>query len=295
MDINFELYKIFYHAASAGSFSLAARQLFISQSAVSQAIKSLEQKLGGQLFYRKSRSIRLTREGELLFKHIEQAYHMIRAGESKLNEMRHAGAGEIRIGVGDTICKYYLVPFLEKYHAAFPKVKIQIVNRTSSQILSILKAGIIDLGIVTMPVHDPSVDVVEFLQANTCFVASPKYQSLPQTALLWNDLASYPLLLLPKSSTMRCNFDAFMHSKGVAVTPEIELESVDLLIRFASIGLGIAHVLTQAADEAIQNGAVIPVQTVEQPPKSMLGIATLKKMPLSQAGANLIRILEERG
>lgn len=138
MEINFELYKIFYQAATAKSFSEAGRKLFISQSAVSQAIKNLEIKIGAQLFLRQNRNLRLTREGELLLTHIEQAYNFIKAAENKLEELRSLETGEIRIGASDTVCKYYLLPYLEEFSRNYPKVKIQFLNRTSPQIIEIL-------------------------------------------------------------------------------------------------------------------------------------------------------------
>ena len=110
MDISFELYKIFYHTAKAASFSGAARKLFISQSAVSQAIGNLEDKLGSRLFVRKARSIRLTAEGEVLFKHVEQAYNFIKTAEEKILEIQNLSLGEIRIGIGDTNCRFILIP-----------------------------------------------------------------------------------------------------------------------------------------------------------------------------------------
>jgi DNA-binding transcriptional LysR family regulator len=114
MDVNFELYKIFYHAAKYKNFSDAAKQLFISQSAVSQAIKNLEEKMGSALFYRKSRSVELTQEGTLLFSHVEQAYNFLKTAENKISQMQNMDCGEVRIGVSDTICKYYLISYLGK-------------------------------------------------------------------------------------------------------------------------------------------------------------------------------------
>jgi len=163
MDINFELYKIFYHAAKAGSFTDAAAKLYISQSAVSQAIKSLEEKIGGQLFYRKTRSVKLTGEGELLFKHVEQAYNFIKTGENKISEIKNLNTGEIKIGVGDTICKYFLIPHIQKFNLRYPGIKIHVVNRISSQILALLKNGLIDFGIATLPIHDKNIQAHEFI------------------------------------------------------------------------------------------------------------------------------------
>lgn len=90
MDINYELYKVFYYVASTLSFSEASKQLFISQSAVSQSIKALEKKLDQTLFIRSTKKVRLTTEGEILLRHIEPAISLIKRGESQLSMSAHA-------------------------------------------------------------------------------------------------------------------------------------------------------------------------------------------------------------
>ena len=120
MDINYELYKVFYHVASTLSFSEASKQLFISQSAVSQSIKTLERKLDQVLFIRSTKKVQLTPEGEILLRHIEPAMHLIQRGESQLLDAASTG-GQIRIGASDTICRYFLVPYLKKFPRSISK------------------------------------------------------------------------------------------------------------------------------------------------------------------------------
>ena len=116
MDINYELYKVFYHVAVTLSFSEASKQLFISQSAVSQSIKVLEKKLKQPLFIRSTKKVQLTPEGEILLKHIEPAMNLIQKGENQLLEAHTLNGGQLRIGASDTICRYYLVPYLKQFH-----------------------------------------------------------------------------------------------------------------------------------------------------------------------------------
>ena len=292
MDINFELYKIFYHAAECGSFSLAATRLHVTQSAVSQAIKGLETKLGSQLFFRKTREIKLTPEGELLFKHVEQAFNFIRTAESKILESQNLETGEIRIGVSDTICKYYLIHYIEKFISNYPKVKIQVVNRTSFQIQNILKDGMIDFGIVTLPVHDKKLIIDNFITVEDIFVASQKFCELKDKTLTLNELIKYPLLMLDKSSSTRRNVDSYLSKIGINLLPEIELESIDLLIEFARIGLGIAHVLKESASGHIQSGELFQVRLSDKITLRKLGIITMKDVPLAKASREFIRFLK---
>ena len=292
MDINFELYKIFYYAAHSGSFTGAAEKLFISQSAVSQAVKNLEEKIGSQLFVRKSRTFYLTREGELLFKHIEQAFNFIRTAENKIHEIQTLASGEIRIGASDTVCKYHLIPYIEGFIKKYPGIKIQLINRTSSQILGILKNGLIDFGIVTLPVHDYSIRVEEFLSVEDIFVASNRFYSLKGKTSELNELSDYPFLMLQKNSSTRQNLDNHLKQAGMVISPEIELESVDLLVEFAKIGFGIAHVLKASAAQAIEKGELFEVKTSKVLPPRILGIITIDKVPLSRSSGEFINFLK---
>jgi DNA-binding transcriptional LysR family regulator len=291
MDINFELYKIFYHTARSGSFSSAAKQLFITQSAVSQAINNLEEKIGSRLFIRKSRSILFTTEGEILFKHVEQAYNFIKTAEGKLLEMHSLSIGEIRIGVGDTICRYFLIPYLKHFISLHPNIKIKVINRTSPQIIEILKNGQIDFGIVTLPVNDESVVCRDFKEVRDVFVAGGRFKELKKPDVPISELIGYPLLLLQKDSATRRNLDGFLLQKGFTVIPEIELESIELLVEFARIGLGIAHVLKESAAALVESGELFIVNTVETLQERKLGIATVKNVPLSKASSGFIELL----
>ena len=293
MDINLELYKIFYYTAKFQSFSHAAEKLYISQSAVSQSIKNLERKLNGQLFLRSKRSVQLTTEGEILFKHIEQAFNFIHAAETKLSELQNLNLGEVRIGVGDTICKYFLIPLLQAFNTKYPKVKIQVINRTSSQILDLLKTGLIDLGIVTLPVSEKNISVTDFITVEDIFVASNKFESLKERKINLEELSKYPLLMLPKESATRRNIDKFLKLKNIEITPEIELDSIDLLLEFSKIGLGIAHVLKESANLAIKNGELFRIETWQTLSPRKIGVATMTNLPLSNASREFAHFLNQ--
>lgn len=291
MDINFELYKIFYLAAKEESFSKAAECLYISQSAVSQAIRNLENSMGVKLFYRKSRTTRLTAEGEMLYRHISQAYQWIRTGETRVQEMQDLSWGEIRLGVGDTICKHYMIPYIRKFIAVNPRIRLQVSNRTSVQILHLLGQQQCDIGIVTLPIEENDIDITNFLEVQDIFVTTSKYPELLQQKISLEKLTEYPLLLLEANSTTRINLDRHLAAKGLQIHPEIELESVDLLIEFAKLGMGVAHAMRASAQQALTAGELFEVQLIDPLPPRKLGIATVKGVPLSPASQEFIRYL----
>lgn len=288
MDINFELYKVFYTVVRSGSFSQAARELFISQSAISQSVRSLEESTECPLFIRGARNVKLTFAGEVLFSHVEQAYNLLKGAENKLLEMQSLKLGEIKIGVGDTILKYLLTPYLQQFIRDYPNIKIQIINRTSPGIIDSIKKGSVDFGIVTMPVNDSEIQITPFREVEDIFVASQRFDELNGKTVNVNELCKLPLLLLQKESSTRRNLDEYFSSKDLKITPEIELESMDLLVEYARIGLGIAHVLKESAAALISDGELFSLKLAEPVPKRKLGIAKLRNVPLSHAASEFV-------
>ncbi len=294
MIANMELYKIFYQVAKAGSISKAAKELYISQPAVSQSIKQLEERLGGHVFVRSPKGVTLTREGEVLFKHFEQAYTLMRTAENKFWEMLNLMSGEIRIGASDTISKYYLLPKLEQFHSAYPELRIQVTNRTTPETLMLLRKGDVDLAVVNLPIStDTQYNICEALEVQDCFVAGVNDWHICDTPLSLEQLAHYPLLLLEKGSNTRHFIDNYMATHGIVLQPEIELGSIDLLVQFAMIGLGIAYVVKDFIGDELQNGQLREVPLLQPIPSRTIGIVTLRNVPLATSAKKFIDLLIE--
>ena len=244
MDINYELYKVFYYVASSLSFSEASKQLFISQSAVSQSIKTLEKKLEQQLFIRSTKKVRLTPAGQVLLKHIEPAMNLIRRGENQLLDSQSLGLGQLHIGASDTICRYLLVPYLKKFHEKFPNVPIKVTNATSLACVDLLEQGKVDVIITNFPNTRLNQSYIQKTICNfqDVFIANPAYFKLEQKELTLAQLNRYPILMLER----KCTTSEFLHNlflqHQLELIPEVELSSNDLLIDLARIGLGIAFI-----------------------------------------------------
>lgn len=272
MDINYELYKVFYFVGKTLSFSEASKELFISQSAVSQSIKVLEKRLNQTLFIRSTKKVKLTKEGEMLFKHIEPAINLINRGESQIMEAGTLDGGQLRIGASDTICRYYLVPFLKDFHQKYPKVHIKVTNGTSLQCVELLESNQVDLIIVNSPNSKLNSinNILEVATFTDVFIANKKYYKDIDQMMTLTDLRTYPILMLNKQSTT----SEFLHSlflqQSIELAPAIELNSNDLLIDMARIGLGIAFV----PDYLVKN-----LNTANDPLEELVILNLKDKMP----------------
>ena len=145
MAVKLELYRVFQEVARMGNISAAAQNLFISQSAVSQSIKQLEEQLQVRLFSRSTRGVVLTSEGKLLLDYVSHGLGLIQCGEEKLAQSRQLLTGELIIGASDTVTKTYLVSRLEAFHQNYPAIQIRILNGTSQMVLDYLHAGQVDI------------------------------------------------------------------------------------------------------------------------------------------------------
>ncbi len=291
MDINYELYKVFYHVATTLSFSEASKQLFISQSAVSQSIKVLEKKLDQTLFVRSTKKVQLTPEGDILLKHIEPAINLIQKGENQLLEANTLNGGQLRIGASDTICRYYLVPYLNKFHKTYPNVHIKVTNQTSIECAHLLESGQVDFIITNYPnsglLSSQNTRVInEFADV---FVANQEYFPLKGQTVSLGTLQTYPILMLERKSTTSEFLHHMFQKEQLDLVPEIELSSNDLLIDLARIGLGIAFVPDFCIPENDRD--LFQVKLSEKLPTRQMVVAYNENIPVSQASKQFMDML----
>ena len=272
MNQNLSLYRIFYATALAGNISKAADDLFISQPAISQSIKKLEQSLDTSLFVRNSRGVHLTEEGELLFAHVKSAFQTLEAGEQELRLRRELGVGHLRIGVSSTLCKYVLLPYLTDFVKLHPHVQVTIACQSTNHTLQMLEHGDLAMGLTGRPENLHGMKFYPVRQIQDIFVASREYlehllvflgQEKPRSlsGLTLSDSASLlmsgTLMLLDKDNLTRQYLDQYFKDQQLFPENILEATSMDLLIDFAKIGLGIACVIREFVENDLKTGALL--------------------------------------
>jgi DNA-binding transcriptional LysR family regulator len=276
-------YRIFHAVSRNRSFSKAARELYMTQSAVSQAISKLEKDLEVQLFYRTSKGVVLTNEGKLLNEHVHSALRIIDAAEDKIVESKMLKAGQLRIAVGDAIARYFLLPHLEYFHFRYPGVKLIILNGTTAEICDAIKSGAADVGMINLPVQDEQLTIIPCKEIRDIFVCGEKYKRITRRPVSLNELTKLPLIFLEEKSNTRAYVDQFLETKGVKVSPVFELGSHDLVLEFARINLGVSCVIKEFSKNYLERGDLVEVVLEEAIPPRSIGICYLKHVPLSRA------------
>lgn len=275
MNVDFELYRIFYTVANNGNITRAANELRISQPAISKSIKNLEEQLGGQLFVRTKRGVLLTDEGKAFYDYIKHAMEYISSAENKFSELVNLESGCIKIGVSTTLTKEFLLPYLKEFHKLYPKIDIQISTNLSATLISKLRNGLVDIVVLNLCDDDygKEIEITKCKAISDCFVVNRSYSSLLNREVSLQELSTYPLILQSQGSNTRSFIDNFARKNGVTLNPNIELASYSLVVEFAKIGLGVGFVTRDYIGKELEDGELQVVNLKENIPNKYIGIA----------------------
>ena len=263
MEQHLSLYKIFYTVAQEKNISRAAASLYISQPAISKSIRKLEDSLGATLFSRSSRGVQLTAEGKLLFQYVSSAFDTLKTGEEQLHQMTELGIGHLRIGVSTTLCKYMLLPYLQKFIELYPNIRISIKCQSSNHTLQLLNERHIDIGF---------------------FVATKSYINNLSLKDSENSLFhSATLMLLDKENMTRQYINDYLKEQQIEPGNILEVTTMDLLIEFAKISLGIACVIRQFVQPELNSGILTEIPLSAPLHKREVGFACLNSGQHSHA------------
>ena len=291
---NLEYYRVFYHVAKTGSLTLAAGELMISQPAVSQSIKQLETALGTKLFVRASRGIRLTGEGELLYRYVAKGYEQIALGEQRVRQMLNLELGEIHIGASDMTLRFYLLPYLEVFHERYPGIKVIVSNAPTPETLMNLKENKIDLGVVSTPFENKeNLRAVQVREIEDVFVAGRKFIQYKNHMLDLQELEKMPIIYLDGATSTRNYMDSFLSQNGVHIQPEFQLATSDMIVQFAMRNLGVGCVVRDFAGDYLEDGRLFELRFNRIIPKRHICVATNPRNPLSAAARNMLALLQE--
>ena len=275
MDQNLSQYRIFYAVAKAGNISKAAKELYISQPAISKSISKLEDTLGTTLFTRNSRGVQLTEEGQILFEHTRAAFEELQIGEQELKRIREFNLGHIRIGVSNTLCRFIMVTYLKGFIEQYPHIKITIESQSTTHTLSMLEQQRIDIGLIAEPKSHRNLEFLPVMEIEDIFVATPSYlENLKLREGTDADVfQAGNIMLLDKKNLTRSYIEDYMNLNNISANNLLEVTTMDLLIEFARIGLGIGCVIKEFVKEDLESGRLIQLKLDTPIRKRTVGFA----------------------
>ena len=293
MAVKLELYRVFKEVAETGNISLAAKNLYISQSAVSQSVKQLETALQARLFARSPRGVSLTWEGQMLYQYVRSALGLLATGEDKLSQAQQLLLGTLTIGASDTVTSFFLTPFLETFHRQHPGIRLKIVSGRSAKVLSMLRSGAVDIAFASSP-SDSSLTTWSCFATHSIFVAGGGYGCDFDHVYTRQEIADFPLILLERKASSRVFLEQYFLQSGITLTPEIELSSRSLLVSLAKIGLGVAGVTLEFVQDALLSGDIRLLKTDFTIPSRSVDMCTLQDVsPTAAASAFMEMVRRE--
>ena len=261
MNQNLSSYRIFYTVANTGNISKAAKELYISQPAISKCIQKLEESVGCKLFSRSSRGVVLTDEGKLLYEHVSEAFETLTMGEEKLKRSIELGVGHLKIGISYTLCKYLLLPYLKEFIRQNPHISISISCQSTNDTLKLLEDNKIDIGLIGKPENLKNIHFDFLEEIEDIFVAAKDYLRNLKARGIQKDhiLQSSTLMLLDKNNMTRQYIDDYLQENQIIIKDSIDISDMDLLIDFARIGVGVACVIKNFVREDLENGTLVEI------------------------------------
>ncbi|HBZ50951.1 MAG TPA: LysR family transcriptional regulator [Erysipelotrichaceae bacterium] len=287
MNTKLEQYRIFNEAATTLSFSKAAHHLYISQSAVSQAINSLEKELDVKLFIRLSKGVILTPEGEMMHKNIAEALTLISSAENKLTSFKELKSGSLTIGAGDALCEHYLLNYIVHFRKLYPNISLKVVNGTSLETIKMVKNGTIDLAFVNMPLFDEALTIKPCLDVHDIFVTGHQDDHIYS----YEEIASQELIMLERLSNSRHYIDHIFSTNGVLLKPAMELGAYALLVLFAKYNLGISCIIKEFSAQELERHEIYELKLAREIAPRQIGYAYLKRKSLSASAMEFIKLL----
>ena len=261
MNIDLELYKVFYIVAKNKHMTKASEELHISQPAISQSIKKLEDQLGGTLFLRSNKGMELTEEGKMFYEYVKGALELINDAENEFTSFKDLTKGEIKIGCSTTLTKLILMNALKEFHKEYPNININITNNLTSNLIKELKQG---------------------------FVYNPEFYN--DEVNNFEELNKLPLILQKEESNSRKLLDYIALQNGVKLIPKMEVVSQELITEFVNIGLGIGFAIIDLVTRNYKNLKELKIN--RKVPNINIYLATNKSVSLTFASKMFIKYLK---
>ncbi|PNV60626.1 LysR family transcriptional regulator [Clostridium sp. chh4-2] len=275
MEQHLSQYKIFYEVARAGNISKAAKELYISQPAISKAISKLEDSLNVSLFVRNSRGVHLTDEGQLLFEHAKSAFDSLSRAENELKRIKEFNIGHIRIGVSNTLCRYILLPYLKGFIDNYPHIKITIECQSTAHTLALLEQQHIDIGLIAEPPAKKNLTFISVMEIEDIFVATKTYLNnlyLREGADA-DIFQTGNIMLLDRTNMTRHHIDEYLKANHIQTNQLLEVTTMDLLIEFSKIGLGVGCVIKELVQRELDAGILVEIPLSAPISKRTIGFA----------------------
>ena len=289
INVDLELYRVFYTVAKHNHMTKASEELHISQPAISQSIKKLEDQLGGTLFLRSNKGMSLTSEGKMFYEYVKGALELISNAENEFTSFKDLSKGEIKIGCSTTLTKLILINSLKEFHKDYPNININIINDLTSNLINDLKLGKLDFVIFNESnIKENNLNLEKIKELKQGFIYNPEFYDDKINS--FEDLNNVSLILQKEEANSRKLLDYVALQHNVKLVPKMEVVSQELITEFTNIGLGIGFSIIDLAKRNYKNLKELDIN--KKIPNINIYLATNKSISLTFASKMFIKYLK---
>ena len=264
--------RAFAALARTGSFTLAAKEMFLSQSAVSHSMKALEREVGCRLLDRMGKKVLLTQAGETLLHHAEKILAEMGAARDALEQLGKWGKGRLRIGASTTACQYILPAVLREFKESFPHCHIAIEPGDTLKALELLRSHRIDLALTLEPMTDEPLEFHPLFTDELAFLVSAMHPWAQAGQVVRAEIPKQNYVLYNKASyTFRLIQDYF-REEDMVLNGVIELGSMDAIKELVKLGLGVSILAPWIAQKELQEKSLVSLSLGKRKLKRNWGV-----------------------
>jgi DNA-binding transcriptional LysR family regulator len=287
--MDFDQLETFLEVARHTSFSRAAEKRFRTQPAISSQIRALEEEVGARLFDRSGGKVALTGAGKVFQQYAEQALEARKCMMVTIAELERVPRGEIVVGANEGTCLHILPEVFAEFKKLYPDVAVQISRLERAKILESIIDNSVDFGVVSAPVDDKRLTVVNIHRDELVIIVPPKHPLSRLKSVNVTDAARFPVLL-PKVGRTRDALENLFHERGLKPKISMELDSSELLKRFVAADVGVGFIARSNAIEDVQAGVLAAVPMADASVRRDLALVFRKDKALSRAALAFIEV-----
>lgn len=286
MYINLNHYRTFWIVAQSKSYADASNKLNVTKTAIAKNIQQLEDQLNTKLFYRESRGVKLTADGETFYKFVDRGFTEMEAGEKLIAQKNNIETGEIIIGALSHIADFLLIDKIQEVKRKYPELKVKLTTgATGKNLIELLEDHKIDFAVDSTSMNIKNKDIVkeELMEVENIFV-SKKPTKIDDI----KDIVNFKLVLGGEYTHTTQELINTLKEHGVSIKPSVEMDITELRISAAKKGIGISYVMKESVKEALKNKEVYEVKMPIKLPVSKINLIYLKEQ-LNKADKQFIK------
>ena len=289
--MDFDQLETFLEVARHTSFSKAAEKRFRTQPAISSQIRALEDEVGAKLFDRSGGKVSLTAAGKTFQKYVEETLEARKVMLTTIGEMERVPKGEIVVGANEATCLHVLPEVFAEFKKQYPEVNVGIQRAERGKILESIIDNSVDFGVVSIPVTDNRLTVVQIHRDELVVIAAPNHplSKLKSKSAAISDVVKFPLLL-PKLGRTRDAIEALFDERKLKPIISMELDSSELLKRFVAADVGVGFIARSNVLEDVKAGVLAAIPMSDALIKRDLALVFRKDKALSRAALAFIDI-----